>query len=77
MSPSCRQVTQVWRISDPDEVFRVITEGSVRAAATLRAQSPSAREAVKAALRDTVAAYKRGDLFEVPMPAALAAAVKP
>jgi ubiquinone/menaquinone biosynthesis C-methylase UbiE len=76
VSPSCRQVPQAWRVSDPEEVFRVITEGSVRAAATLRAQSPSARQAIKAALRDTVAAHKRGDSFEVPMPAALATAVK-
>ncbi len=62
-SPSCRQVPQVWRISDPDKVLQVIAEGSVRAAATLRAQSPSAREAIKAALRETIAAYKRGDSF--------------
>jgi ubiquinone/menaquinone biosynthesis C-methylase UbiE len=76
VSPSCRQVPQVWRVSDPDTVFQVITEGSVRAAATLRAQNPAAREAIKAALRDTVAACKRGDYFEVPMPAVLATAVK-
>lgn len=77
VSPSCRQVPQVWCISDPDEVFRVIAEGSVRAAAMLRAQSPSVRQAIKAALRDTVAAHKHGDWFELPMPAALATAVKP
>lgn len=77
VSPSCRQVPQVWRVSDPDKVFEGIAEGSVRAAATLRAQSPGAREAIKTALRDTVAAYKRGDQFEVPLPAILATAVKP
>ena len=77
VSPSSRQVPQVWRVSDPDRVFQTITEGSVRAAATIRAQSPVAREAIKAVLRDTVAAYRRGDSFEVPMPAALATAVKP
>ena len=47
---------------------RAITEGTVRAAATLRAQSPSAREAIRAALRDTVAAHKRGDSFEYRCP---------
>ena len=77
VSPSCRQVPQVWRVSDPDKVFHSIAEGSVRAAATIRAQSPAAREAIKAAMRDTVAAYKRGDSYEVPMPAALATALKP
>jgi len=77
VSPSFRQVPQVWRVSDPDEVFDVISQGSVRAGATLRAQSPSARQAIKRALRDTVAGYKRGDVFEVPAPAVLATAVKP
>jgi ubiquinone/menaquinone biosynthesis C-methylase UbiE len=77
VSPSCRQVPQVWRIADPDELFEVITEGTVRAAAMLRAQSPQARAAIRAALRDTVTAYKRGQYFEVPMPAVVATAVKP
>lgn len=77
VSPSCRQVPQVWRVSDPDEVFQSIAEGSVRAAATIRAQTTVAREAIKAAMRNTVAAYRRGDSYDVPMPAALAAAVKP
>ena len=42
VSPSCRQVPQVWRLSDPDEVFELFTEGTVRAAAMLHAQSASA-----------------------------------
>ncbi len=77
VTPSCRQVPQVWRVSDPDKVFQSIAEGSVRAAATIRAQTPVAREAIKAAMRDRVAAYRCGDSYEVPMPAALATAVKP
>lgn len=77
ISPSCRQVPQVWRVSDPDEVFEVVTKGTVRAAATLRAQSPRAREAIKAALRAAITAYKHGEYFEVPTPAVLATAVKP
>ena len=77
VSPSFSQVPQVWRVSHPDEVFDVIAETSVRAGATLRAQSASSRAAIKLALRDTVASYKRGDNFEVPAPAVLATAVKP
>jgi ubiquinone/menaquinone biosynthesis C-methylase UbiE len=76
VSPSCKQVPQVWRLSYPDELFEVVTEGSVRAAATIRSQSPGARDAIRAVLRETVMAYKRGDHFEVPMPAVIAAAVK-
>jgi SAM-dependent methyltransferase len=77
VSPSCRQVPQVWRVSDPDEVFQSLVEGTVRAAATIRAQSPPAREAIRAAIRNAVAGYRRGDSYEVPMPATLATAVKP
>jgi len=77
VSPSYRQVHQVWRVSDPDEVFEAVTQGTVRAAATLRAQSASAREAIKAALRETITTYKRGEYFEVPTPAVLATAAKP
>lgn len=77
VSPSCREVPQVWRVTDPDDVFEVIARGSVRAAATLRAQSPSARQAIKAAMRDVVTGYSVGDYFDVPAPAVLAAAVKP
>jgi hypothetical protein len=62
-SPYCRLVPQVWRVSDPDEVFRVFTEGTVRAAATLRAQSSSARETINATMRRTVAAHRRGDSY--------------
>ena len=77
VSPSCRQVPQVWRMAAPDKLFEVVAESTVRAAATLRAQRPSAREAIRTAVRETVATYKRGDHFEVPMPAVLATAVKP
>ena len=64
-------------MSDPDEIFEVVSKGTVRAAATLRAQTPSARQAIKAAVRDTVMAYKHGEHFEVPTPAVLATALKP
>ncbi len=76
-SPRSHQVPQVWRVSDPDRIFEVITEGSVRAAAMIRAQSASARAAIRAAMRDTFTKYKRGDGFEVPAPAVLATAIKP
>jgi len=77
VSPSCRQVPQVWRVSDPDEVFQSLVEGTVRAAATIRAQSPPAREAIRAVIRNAGAGYRRGDSYEAPMPATLATAVKP
>ena len=76
-SPSCRQVPQVWRLADPEKLFEVVTHGTVRAAATLAGQNPHATEAIRTALRDVVMRYRRGRYFEIPMPAVLAAAVKP
>ncbi|RDK08093.1 class I SAM-dependent methyltransferase [Cupriavidus lacunae] len=77
VSPTCRSVPQVWRFSTPDQLFDALAQGTVRAAATLRAQTPRARDEIRAVLRGTVAGYMRGNGFEVPMPAVLAAAVKP
>ncbi|MGD9764367.1 MAG: class I SAM-dependent methyltransferase [Candidatus Binatia bacterium] len=75
-SPSVAQVPQVWRLSEPDRVFEALARGTVRTGAALRAQSPAAREAIKAALRDVVTPYRRGEYYDVPMPAVLASAVK-
>ncbi|WP_354683521.1 methyltransferase domain-containing protein [Cupriavidus necator] len=77
IAPTCRQVHQVWRFSAPDQLFDALAQGTVRAAATLRAQTPKARDEIRAVLRGTVAAYMHGSGFEVPMPAVLASAVKP
>lgn len=76
-SPSITHVPQVWRISAPEEVFEDLLQGTVRAAAALRAQTPEAREAIKATLRTTIGAYRRGEQYEVPVPAVLASAVRP
>lgn len=76
-SPLVRQILQVWRLSNPGQLFAMVAVGTVRAAATLRAQSPAAREAIKAALQQAVRPYRTGDHHEIPMPAVLASATKP
>jgi hypothetical protein len=76
-SPAVRQVPQVWRIADPDMLFDMIAGSSVRAGATLRAQTHAAREAIRAALRDKVSEYKCSTHFELPMPAVVATAIRP
>ncbi len=75
-APTFRQAPQVWRVADPDELFTTITTGTVRAAATLRAQTPQAREAIRAAVRRVFSACRVAEGYEVPMPAVIAAAVK-
>jgi SAM-dependent methyltransferase len=77
VEPSCRRVPQVWRIADADGLFDAILEGTVRASATLRGQGERQRAAIRAASREAVMAYQRGASFELPMPAVVAAAIKP
>jgi hypothetical protein len=76
-SPSITSVPQVWYVAAPEQVFDATLQGSVRVAATLRGQSPAAREAIKAAVCQVIRSFRRGDQYEVPMPAVLAAAIKP
>lgn len=76
-SPTFRTVPQVWRSSDPDKLFAMLATGTVRAAATLRAQSSEARKLIREAVRRTISAYQRDDQYEIPMPAVVAGAVKP
>ena len=76
-SVSVTHVPQTWHLSSPDEIFDVVVYGSVRAAATLKGQSPEAFEVIRGAIRDTISAYKRGAKYEVPMPAVLVSAIRP
>jgi ubiquinone/menaquinone biosynthesis C-methylase UbiE len=75
--PSFTEVKQTWRVADPEETYAALTQGTVRAAATLRAQTPDAVDAIRAALRDTISRYRDGDSYAIPMPAALSSGIKP
>jgi hypothetical protein len=68
--------TGTWCVAAPEQVFDATVQGTVRAAATLRGQSPAAREAIKAAVCQVIRGFRRGDQYEVPMPAVLAVAIK-
>lgn len=76
-SPTFRSVAQVWRASDPDQLFTMLATATVRASATLRAQSSEARQAIREAMRQTISAYRQGTEYVVPMPAVVATAVRP
>ena len=67
---------QHWRVAEPGDVFDGLCSGTVRAAAMLHAQSATALDAIRAAVAAAVGRYPRGEGYEVPMPAVLAAAVK-
>jgi ubiquinone/menaquinone biosynthesis C-methylase UbiE len=76
-SVTVTKIPQVWRVTAPDEPFEAILNGTVRAAALLRAQAPDALAAIRDAVRQAVTAYAHGGAFELPMPAVMAAAEKP
>jgi ubiquinone/menaquinone biosynthesis C-methylase UbiE len=75
-NPTFRQVPQVWRVAGADELFAMVATGTVRAAATLRAQSAQARHAIRESVREAISGFRRGDGYEVPMPAVVAAGIR-
>jgi SAM-dependent methyltransferase len=72
-----RVLPLTWRLSSPDAVFDALSRGGVRTAAVLRAQTPGALDAIRAAVRRGVEDYAKDGGFVVPMPAVLASATKP
>jgi SAM-dependent methyltransferase len=71
-----RQLPLTWRLSSPDAVYDALSRGGVRTAAVLRAQTPAALEAIRAAVRRGVEAFAKDGVFLVPMPAILASGSK-
>jgi SAM-dependent methyltransferase len=76
-SPTVTTVAQLWSLDRADDAFDTILHGTVRASATLRAQTPAARDAIRLALHEIIAGFRTGDRYVVPMPAVLASAIKP
>ena len=76
-SISISTVPQTWRLDSPEELFEAIETGSVRAAATLKGQTPEALQAIKTSVADTISKYRQGEGYEIPMPAILVSASEP
>jgi SAM-dependent methyltransferase len=70
-------VPQIWRLSSPDDLFVAFYEGTARTGGLLRAQSRVALNSIRAAVIKAAAAYEKGGIVEIPMPAILASAQKP
>jgi len=71
-----RELPLVWRLTSADDAFRALSQGGVRTAAVLRAQTPAALASIRDAVRLEVETFKSGAGFEIPMPAVLASATK-
>jgi SAM-dependent methyltransferase len=77
LNVSVTSLPQIWRFNAPDELFDAIYNGGVRIKAILRAQPSEALEAIRTAAREAAKNFSRHGIIELPMPAILAAAVKP
>jgi ubiquinone/menaquinone biosynthesis C-methylase UbiE len=76
-APRVVQVPQVWKIHAPDTLFEAFFEGTARTGPLLRAQTSEALNVIHTAIQDATKAYQRDGIITLPMPAVLAAAVKP
>ena len=72
-----RTLQLTWRLSSVEGVFEAVSQGGVRTSALLRAQTPEALAAIRAAVRHGVEGCARDGAFVVPMPAVLASAERP
>ncbi len=78
VEPRTQLVPQYWRHASPDDLFAAFNEGSVRAAAMLRAQPEQARQMIKSAVREEVRKLAQdGGVYVIPAPAALSSARNP
>lgn len=69
--------TQSWRFPSIADWFEGVECGTVRAAALLRAQTPEAYDAIRAAFEERGSAYRLdGGRVEVPMPALVTSATR-
>ena len=76
-SPSLVKVPQVWRLPAGDTLFHIMKTSTVRTAGLLRRQTPTVLEKICEAMRAETAAYCKGDIVELPMPALIVSARKP
>lgn len=72
-----REVELTMRLGAPDNLFEFFYGGAVRAAGLLKGQTPAARDAIRAAMRDKTAGFAGASGIEMPMPCVLASATKP
>jgi ubiquinone/menaquinone biosynthesis C-methylase UbiE len=76
-SPKVSKVPQTWRLPAVESLFEFMKGSTVRTAGLLRGQTGEALEKIRVAMREELKNYQTGEAIELPMPAILAAAIKP
>ena len=74
--PVVERVAQVWSLASAEHVVDAFQRATVRMRALLRAQSAQQLTRIRAAVRESLAPYRRGDGYELPMPALLTVGTK-
>jgi ubiquinone/menaquinone biosynthesis C-methylase UbiE len=67
----------VWRSTSPDEFIAVLSSGTVRAAATLKAQDPESLPKIREYLHARIAGFAQNGAYLIPAPALVVSARKP
>jgi SAM-dependent methyltransferase len=70
-------VPQLWRLESGHALVDTMRAAAVRTAALLNGQTPEALAAITKAIVEGVEPYRKGAVFELPMPAVLTAGVRP
>jgi SAM-dependent methyltransferase len=71
------KIPQTWRLSSADSLFEAMQTATVRTAGLLRLQTPEALHCIRGMMANASRLYEKNGVFELPMPAILASAVKP
>jgi ubiquinone/menaquinone biosynthesis C-methylase UbiE len=77
VDPQIRKIAQTWRLRSADALLEVMQTATVRTAGLLRRQSPQALTSIRVMMANASRLYEKNGVFEFPMPAILASAVKP
>jgi ubiquinone/menaquinone biosynthesis C-methylase UbiE len=72
-----KKIPQTWRLSSSDSLFEAMQTATVRTAGLLSRQTPQALERIRGMMANASSLYEKNGVFELPMPAILASAVKP
>jgi SAM-dependent methyltransferase len=71
-----QRVPQTWRLPEPDALFDIMMNASVRNAALLHAQRPDVLDSIRREIHARVSEHRVSEIFELPMPAVLYSARK-
>lgn len=77
VEPRIKKIPQTWRLASVDALFDAMQTATVRTSGLLSRQDLQALKSIRVMMANASRLYERNGVFEFPMPAILASAVKP